>query len=137
MLDVDGHLLVTGDESGMVQIWYVHPMHDWNLAVPPETWLCEQIRWKAHSSAIVTIRSFAKYNQVALRSMRTLAREFCQFRSFSQKTFFALASCAMEKFVQRFSRNLANISAKFCRSDLPTLRFNVPPARAARRGAAH
>ena len=68
MLDVDGHLLVTGDESGMVQIWYVHPMHDWNLAVPPETWLREQIRWKAHSSAIVSIRSFSKYNQVLTAS---------------------------------------------------------------------
>ncbi len=137
MLDADGHLLVTGDESGMVQIWYVHPMHDWNLAVPPETWLREQIRRKAHSSAIVSIRSFAKHNQVAQCPMRTLAREFCQFRSVSQKTSFALASCAMEKFVQRNSRNLANISAKFCRSDLTTLRFNVPPARAAQRGAAH
>ena len=31
MLDADGHLLVTGDESGMVQIWYVHAMHDWDL----------------------------------------------------------------------------------------------------------
>ncbi len=65
MLDVDGRLLVTGDESGMVQIWYVHAMHDWNLAVPHETRLREQIRWKAHSSAIVSIRSFAKHNQVA------------------------------------------------------------------------
>lgn len=68
MLDADGHLLVTGDESGMVQIWYVHPMHDWNLAVPPETWLREQIRRKAHSSAIVSIRSFSKYNQVLTAS---------------------------------------------------------------------
>jgi hypothetical protein len=136
MLDADGHLLVTGDESGMVQIWYVHPMHDWTLlCLLRLTWLRE---CSDPSEGALVRNSVDPFLCKAQPGGSTLNEDTCpRILPVPQRLSDALASCAMEKFVQQNSRNVANISAKFCNSDLPTPRFNVPPARAAQRGAAH
>ena len=61
-------IVATGDQDGNIQIWYMHPFSEWNVKLPVESWLREQMFWKAHTAAIISVRLVVSRWQVLTAS---------------------------------------------------------------------